>query len=266
MADKAKSSAVKSAERTMAILRFLATRARPVSAMTIARECDLPKSSAYHLLNVMLGQDFVTHYPHDRTWGLGVAVFEIGSAYLRSDPIERLARPILAQLVDEVGDTAHLGVLHGNEVMYLSKRQSARNRLPLVTEVGVRLPAHLTAVGRAILMHLSEAQLRALFPTADSFVLRTGRGPRDRGELLAELARSRERGYAMEDNLTTAGIACIAAPVFDHGGRPEAAIGVTFVSRERGPTSRERLAASVRARAEELSKRLGWREEDRAVS
>jgi hypothetical protein len=93
ISDNTRSSHIKSAERVLVILAFLARRARPVPTMTIARECGLPRSSAYHLLSVMRARDFVTYYAEERAWGLGVAVFEIGSAYLRSEPLERLAPP-----------------------------------------------------------------------------------------------------------------------------------------------------------------------------
>ena len=72
--------------------------------------------------------------------------------------------------------TAQLGILQGNETVYLLKEQP-RTPVTLVTDVGVRLPAHLTASGRAMLAHLPDAQARALFPSAAAFTSRTGRGP-----------------------------------------------------------------------------------------
>jgi hypothetical protein len=83
------SSTVKSAERLLDVLGLLARHTRPVPTMAIARECAIPKSSAHHLLNVMRARNFVTYYEAECAWGLGVAVFEIGSAYLRSEPLQR---------------------------------------------------------------------------------------------------------------------------------------------------------------------------------
>ena len=128
---------------------------------------------------MLIARGFVVHFPDERTYGLGMAAFEIGSAYLRHEPLEMLARPVLGRLVARVGETAHLGVLHGAETLYLLKEQPAMSRIPvtLVTDIGVRLPAHLTASGRSILAHLPAAQVRALFPSARGFVDRTGQGP-----------------------------------------------------------------------------------------
>lgn len=249
---------IKSAERVLSILVFLASRARPVPTMTIARECGLPRSSAYHLLNVMRARDFVTYYPEERAWGLGVTVFEIGSAYLRSEPLERLGRPLLVELAAETGETAHLAVLHGNEVLYLLKERPEGYATKLVTEVGVRLPAHLTAVGRAMLMHLPTAQLRALYPSKRPLIRRTSRGPERLSDLKSELEQVRARGYAVDDEMTTAGIACIAAPVFSHEQLALAAIGITFLSATRSESDREELARRVRDAAGTLSRGLGW--------
>src|SRR5437763_4838467 len=120
------SSDVPALRRGLGILRSLAARPGPVSAGVIARELGLPRSTTYHLLSELADAGFVTHLPEERRYGLGVAAFELGSAYLRHDPLERLARPLLRRLVDRVGRTAQLGVLHGAETLYLVREQPAR--------------------------------------------------------------------------------------------------------------------------------------------
>ncbi len=251
------SSSVKSAERVLRILELLARYARPVPTMTIARECDIPKSSAHHLLNVMRARHFVTYYDAQRAWGLGVAVFEIGSAYLRSEPLQRLGRPLLTELTAAIGETAHLAVLHGTDVLYVDKEQPSGAATKLVTEVGVRLPAHLTAVGRAILAELTEAQLRAVYADGP-LVQRTGSGPSQLAELLEELEPVRRCGHAHEDGLTTPGISCLAAAVHSHENRPVASIGVTYVTAQRTAAQVRDVAAAVRGVADRLSRSLGW--------
>ncbi len=113
--------------------------------------------------------------------------------------------------------------------MYLLKEQPQVVRVPvtLVTDVGVRLPAHLTANGRSILAHLSAAQVRALFPSPASFVNRTGRGPGSLAELRRLLQDERAQGWAEEVGLITDGLQSVAACAFDHAGRPCAAFSVT---------------------------------------
>src|SRR4051795_2517786 len=163
---------VPAARQALAVLQALARQPVPVPAAALARDLGLPRSTTYHLLAELVDAGFVVHLPEERRYGLGVSAFEIGSAYLRQEPLARLARPVLARLVEAVGESAHLAVLHGREVVYVVEER-APGRPRLVTDVGVRLPAPLTASGRAVLAGLSAAQVRALFPDEAAFVHRT---------------------------------------------------------------------------------------------
>ena len=244
--------------RAVAVLGVLAAHPAPVPAASIARELALPRSTVYQLLTALEQAALVTHLPEERAYGLGVGVFELGSAYLRNQPLERMSRPLLVRLVAGTRATAHLGVLHGAETLFLLKEQPP-HPVTLVTDVGVRLPAHLTAVGRAMLAHLPPAQVRALFPSGAAFVDRTGAGPRSLPELRSMLAVERRRGWAEEDGHVTVGLASVAAPAFDHLGRPVAAIGVTFRSEGDSGEERAALAVAVRQSAAALTRRMSGR-------
>jgi DNA-binding IclR family transcriptional regulator len=257
-------SSVKSAERVMQVLKFLAGRVRPVPSMTIARELDLPKSSTYHLLKVMGDENFVTYYPDNHAWGLGPSAFDIGTAYLRAEPLAWLGRPLLKQLADETGVTAHLAVLYGRDVLYLVKEDPSTGGPRLVSRVGLKLPAHLTAVGRAILMRLPRAQVAAIFPDRDPLVRRTDRGPSLVTDLERDLSQARSLGYAIDDGMTTPGITCIAASVYSHEGTVIAGLGLTFPSDQLGLASRSQLAGQAVRTAHQLSLSLGWCSEQAA--
>ena len=214
--------------RGLAVLQLLAARPAPVSASAIARDLGLPRSTTYELLTELAAAGFAVHLPGERRWGLGLSAFEIGSAYLRGEPLERIGRPVIARLSAATSTTAHLGVLHGAETLYLGKERRSEGLLTLMTEVGVRLPAALTATGLSILAHLPADQVRVVFPDPASFVLRTGRGPDTLPALRRDLTTVRRRGWAVEDGRVSSGTASVAAAVFDHNGRPIAAVGVTF--------------------------------------
>lgn len=219
--------------RALDILLHLAGRSRPVRVAALARDLGIPRSSAYHILNVLVDRGFVAYVPKEQAYGLGVASFEIGSAYLRHEPLERLARPILQSLAARLGQTVHLGILYGAETVYLLKERppsgwSADVDGALVTDIGVRLPAHLTASGRAILAHSTPAQVRALFPRPGDLVTRTGKGPRSLTELLAQLAREREQGWSEEIELVSEGFRSLGVAAFDHNARPVAALSSTW--------------------------------------
>src|SRR5690606_14111959 len=186
---------VPAADQTLRILRHLARRPAPIAASALARDLDIPRSTIYHLLAALQAHGCVVHLAQERRWGLGTSAFELAGGYARQEPLARLGRPLVAALSDRLGESAHLAVMSGGDVLYIVEERAPR-RPALVTDVGVRLPAHLTASGRAMLAALPREQVRALFPNAAAFPGRTGLGPRKPGELREVLREVRARGYA----------------------------------------------------------------------
>ncbi len=241
------------------VLALLSRHLAPVPAASIARELGIPRSTAYRVLSVLINRGFVVHLPEERTYGLGVAAFELGSAYGRQTPMQRVARPLLTRLADRTKHNAHLAVLHGRDVLYVIEERVA-GRPSLVSDVGVRLPASLTASGLAILAGLPSAQVRALFPSSDAFVQRHDIGPTSLSSLRPLLTQTRARGYAEEMGLVTPGLASVAAPVLDHTGHPVAGVAVTFpVYAESDAAPQPDLVAAVQHAAADISARLGHR-------
>ncbi|MEP6479896.1 MAG: IclR family transcriptional regulator [Rhodoglobus sp.] len=251
---------IPAARNTLAVLRYLATRSGPVRASTLARDLGLPRSSVYQLVRVMMDEGFVVHYPEDRAYGLSALVVEIGSASLQTERLGRLATPLMERLVAEspLPVVAHLAVLSGAEVTYVGKVQGARAPTT-VSKVGVRLPAHLTATGRAMLAQLPAAQVRALYPSRDALIRRQGPGPSTLAELDRLLADTRARGWAVEVGDVTAEYGSVGAASIDLKGYPVAGVGVTFRAPGVDEGSYELLGASVRATADALGSRFTGR-------
>ena len=232
-------SQVPAATQTLALLRALAERG-PSTATALARTVGAPRSTTYHLLSVLRDEGFVVHLADRRRWSLGPMAFTVGQAYLRHDPREELARPILRALADETGETAHLGVLHGAEVLYILKESPTRplSAPTLITEVGVRLPAATTASGRCMLALLPHDQVRALMSAPTAFVSRTGRGPQSLSALRRVLAEERRQGFSVEDGEVVPGYASVAVAVTDASGVPSASLSLTFRSEHTWPAGR----------------------------
>src|SRR5690606_22827439 len=133
---------VPAARSVLRVLGYLAAQAGPSPAAAVAHHLGLPRSTVYHLLSVLADEGYVVHLPEDHRYGLGTATLSLGSAYARQAPLARLARPVVAHLVESTRESAHLAVLHGREVLYLVE-QRAPHRPSLVSDVDVRLPAHL---------------------------------------------------------------------------------------------------------------------------
>ena len=209
------------------VLSLLARHTEPLSAARIAAALGLPRSSTYRILTTLADRGFVSHLRESGRFGLGSAAYELGSAYQRQAPLQRAAGPLLARLVDVTTHNAHLAIMQGRDVLYVIEER-ATGRPRLVTDVGVRLPAHLTASGLAMLAGLSAAQVRASYPSAAALTGREGSGPSTLGELRRLLVETRARGYAVEDGTITPGLASVAVAVTDHLGHPIAAVAVTY--------------------------------------
>jgi DNA-binding IclR family transcriptional regulator len=248
------------ARSALGVLRVLGARGGPLRATTLARELGVPRSSMYQLLAVLRDEGFVVHYPEDRTYGLSDVVAELGTAARASERIARLARPLLERLVASAPApvVAHLAVLGGADVVYAGRVQGFRAPTT-VSDVGVRLPAHLTATGRAMLAALPRTQVRALYPSRDLLVHRNEAGPSTLPELDALLTSVRERGWASEEGDVTAEYASVGAASLDRNGYPAAAIGVTYLRAAVDEATRDALSAATVEAAAALTSRLTGR-------
>ena len=248
------------ARSALGVLRLLAARSAPVPASTIARELGVPRSSVYQLLKVMLDEGFVVHYPEDHAYGLSGLVSEIGTSALQSERLARLAKPMLDRLVASLGlpVVAHLAVLGGADVVYAARVQGFRAPTT-VSAIGVRLPAHLTATGRAMLALLPAGQVRALYPSREGLIRRHDAGPSSLAELDALLGATRERGWAVEEGDVTAEYGSVGASAIDRNGYPAAAIGLTFRLDAMDAAGWTRLGEAARRTADALTARLTGR-------
>ncbi len=242
------------AAQVLAVLRYVAGQAGPVGASIIARDVGLPRSTAYQLITVLIDDGFLVHLPEERKYALGVTAHELGTGYSRQAPLQRIARFPLARLVSRTRRTAHLAVMHGRDVVYVIEERAPRQR-PLVTDTGVRLPAHLTASGRAMMAHMDTAQVAALFPGPEAFIARNNNGPQSLPALQDLLSRARALGYAWEQDEITEGFSSVAVAVLDRERYPVASVALT-VSNRAFPAGGARRRALDAETAEERVSRI----------
>ncbi len=247
------------ASATLQILKYLAKQQRPVSVARVVQDLGLPRSTVYQLLKILREEGFVTHLAEEQKYCLGFAAFEVGAGFGYQQPLVRIGRPVLGQLVAKVKQTAHLSVLHGRDVLYVLEERAPR-RPPLVTDEGVTLPAHLTASGRVLLALLPEQQVRALYPTGSAFSTLQGTGPDSPLTLRRMLSEVRHRGYGFVSDDVTPGVSSVASAIIDREGRPIAALAVTYYTSQiggaRGRLTEEELVCEVRSSAERIQQRL----------
>lgn len=201
-------AAVKSADRTVELLELLSRTGQPLTLSEIHRELAYPKSSLFVLLRTLVARGWVETDRRGTGYSIGVRALLVGTSYLDRDPVIRSATRVLEDLRGEVNETAHLARLDGADVVYLASRESAHH-LRLTSRVGRRVPAHATALGKALLAELPDAHVDALLPAVlERLTPDTVTG---RDALFADLAAIRERGYAAERGQNTQGLGCFAA-------------------------------------------------------
>lgn len=200
-------AAVKSADRTVELLELLSRTGEPLTLSEIQRELSYPKSSLFVLLRTLVARGWVETDRRGTGYSIGVRALLVGTSYLDRDPVIRAATRVLEELRAEVNETVHLARLDGGDVVYLASRESA-HQLRLTSGVGRRLPAHATSLGKALLAEHTDDEVDALLP--ERLEALTPRTLTSRQALFADLAETRERGYAVERGENTAGLGCFA--------------------------------------------------------
>ena len=242
-------------------LKILSTLSQDNTKLTlseIAAALGTTRSSAYRLLYTLEHLSFVEYDARSKNYALGPQVLGLGYGYLASRDIIDVAMPHLIRLRDRTGWSAHLGELHGRDVVYLA-RVATRRSIASIVHVGTRLPAHATTMGRILLSGLSDHEIRELYHHELTRPLNLSPYP-GIAELLARIAIDRVEGVVVQSSGYEPGVASVAAPVRDVTERIVGAINVSAVAlltneaELNGP-----LKAEVIATAAAISRDLGQR-------
>jgi DNA-binding IclR family transcriptional regulator len=247
---------VKSAQRALMVLELLTRSEWPLSFAEIGAELEYPRSSLFGLLKTLQDRHWVALDEQTRRYSLGIRTMEAGNAYLRSIDLVQLAQPQMVQVRDGIEETVQLSVLDGRFNVYLGKVEGKQS-LRLASEIGRRLEAHTTALGKMMLAGLSDDELNRLFAGIELEAF-TPYTITDFDQLKLELIRTRQRGYATDDEEHTRGVRCVALPIRNDRGQMVAGLSVSFptvrYTDERAHIARELLSEAVTA----ISRELGY--------
>jgi DNA-binding IclR family transcriptional regulator len=208
------------------------------------------------LLATLESRGFVDQQVETHRFRLGTKLIHLSNILLESLSLGTIGHQLVRSLMEKTGEGAQLAILGRTDALFID-HVDGPERLTIATNIGDHDPLHCTAIGRALLSGLSDAEIRGLLR----------RAPLERytpktivvlSEVIGRVRMVRRQGYAFDDEERYAGVQCVAAPVRDHTGRVVAAIGIS------GPTPRviratERaLSEAVRAVGREFSSRLGY--------
>jgi len=204
---------VKSARRVLEILEIIAQSSEPTSFLDLMNGLHYPKSSLHGLLSTMVDMRWLTLDSASRSYHIGVRPWEVGQSFQPSRDLVIRARHYLREVHSELGETVQLGILDVGslDVVYLDKIEGIR-ALRLVSEVGARIPAYATAIGKCLLAARPDEELQHTF-AGHKLERYTTNTVRDGDKLLKVLKTTRKRGYALDDGEYTSGVFCVAVPI-----------------------------------------------------
>jgi len=248
---------VQSVERAFAILELLGNADYHLGISDIARLSELPLATAHRLVSTLMQLGYVEQNPETSKYTLGVRVLQLRGAVIEYLNLGVQAMPIMKNLMNRVNETVHLAVLNEGEIVYIERVEGLRTQ-GMYTRIGKRAGAHCTALGKVMLAHIPEERwyhdvilrrgLKRYSPTTITTV----------EALQAELARIRERGYAIDNGVTGELVRCVAVPIRDYTGNVIAAISISGPQSQVTVDRLPELSDAARWAGDLISRKLGY--------
>jgi len=211
--------------RGLEILKMFDASHSTLSLAEIAANLGVSRTVPFRFLYTLQHLGYLFQDETTKRYQLTPKVMELGFAFLNTMQLPELARPYLEKLRDQTGASAHIGILDGNEVVYIARAATSTNFSTLNVMIGSRLPAHATSMGKVLLAFLPQEKLNAQLESVNlqSFTTQTKTMLRD---LTTELEGIRQRGYAVSNEEFEIGICSVAVPIFDRDKMITAAVNV----------------------------------------
>jgi DNA-binding IclR family transcriptional regulator len=218
--ERASDGGHRAAKRALEVIEHVAASPQPVSLSEIAREVGLPKSSAHALIRTLDNEGYLQR--DDRgSYSLGPRLLRLLGSLPHRFELPRVARPIMQELVDALGETAILGIRQGQEIVYVEQVE-APQVIRYVAPLGDPRPMQVTSIGKVHLALMPAEESEAILRGA-TFEPLTDKTLTDRGAIKEELAKVRERGFSVNNEESIEGVVAMAVPIRE-GGAPEGTV------------------------------------------
>jgi IclR family pca regulon transcriptional regulator len=245
---------VQSLKRGLAVIRALGDPGPGQTLADIARATGLTRAAARRFLLTLVDVGYARS--DGRLFSLTARTLELGYAYLSSLGLPEIAQPHLQRLVEHVHESSSVSVLDGDSVVYVARAASSQRIMSVAINVGTRLPAHITSMGRVLLAELEPVELDELLATL-KFSPVTANTIVAPDALRAELAQIRDQGWAIVDQELEQGLRSIGAPIRAPGGKAVAAVNIsTHATRSSVEHVREKLLPPLLKTAEAIGRDL----------
>lgn len=247
-------STIQSLDRALDVLDLLAAHTG-LTLTEIANALDQSPATMHRVLATLEARDIVEMDPQTQSWHIGSATYRLGSAFLHRSGVVERSRPAMRRLMEQTGETSNLGIEMNGNVMFISQIETTET-IRAFFPPGTISPMHASGIGKALLSRYSDDRIDAFLRGRhlESFTSKTVITP---DALKDDLRRTRDKGWAFDDEEKTTGMRCVASPILNTFGEAIAGISVS------GPTNRmsedriEEVARLVCAAAEEVSRGMG---------
>jgi len=240
-------------ERTVNILKLISSSKDKFSVTDICKELDFPKATVFAIMRTL---EYYNMVQKDRSgrFQIGSEMFQLGMAYISDNNVIELARPYMKKLMEELGFTVHLGILHEDQIMYIAKEEPD-SFIKFSTYPGLKTKIHLTGLGKAIAAYLSESELEQII-TNMGLVEATSNTITNVTEFKESLTTVRMKGYAFENEEGEIGVKCVAAPIINARHTTPTAISITAHSSQLSEEQFSEIGELVRETAQEIAKNI----------
>jgi len=246
---------VQSVNRALDIIEVLSEESDGLGITEIAKRLQMSKSTVHRIATTLLDRGYLAK-DRNGSYKIGLELIRAVGCYINSLELQTEARPYVAKITGELGLTCHLGVLDGDEVVYIEKMDVFSN-VRLYSQIGVHVHAYSCSLGKCLLSNYSAEEVRHIMSNCQ-FVRFTDKTLSSIDELIADLDLVRRRGWALDDEESEIGHRCLGAPIYDYRGDIIAAISAS------GPTTVftedrvESVASYLTEQAMEISHAMGY--------
>jgi len=245
---------VKSIERAIKILEAFSEENFEMSLSEISKKVNLPKATAYRIIYTLKESGLIEQRTDTGKYRPGLKLFELGSLVFKKLKLREIALPYMENLSKKCGETVHLGILQGDEVISIESCDSSFD-LRSNIYIGKRAPLYCTGVGKALLAFLTPEEIsRVLKKRRKKY---TDNTVVERERLEEELRKVREKGFAVDNMEHEEGVRCVAAPIRNYEGKVVASVSISGPSIRITEEKIPQLASMVKKTAEIISKKLG---------
>jgi IclR family KDG regulon transcriptional repressor len=248
------SGTLSSVRNALRILKQFTHEEPLLGVSDLARRLDIAKSTTHRLLATLASEGFVQQAPDGR-YGLGLALWELGSRLVAGLELREVAHPILETLRNETNETVHLAILDGTEVVYIDRFESQAT-LQLFRRLGLRMPANATSTGKAILAFARPEVVERVIDVGLAALTENTLASAD--ALRRALVEIRDRGFVLSEGESELGVSSVGAPIFDFRGEAVAAVSCAGPSSRFTPEVIEAVISKVRRAAAEISRGMGF--------